>query len=434
MIQGNKKNLIHALSRKLNWAVWMNHCLPGFFALAGFSATLLLLLKMLLPQLAGYSFYCWAAFPFLLVHSYARCRSKGRFYAPRETAEVIDHLYRNDGSVTSFFERPDLAPGPQFFDDLSRNFSRRAPRLEPGYYARRLTLPLLYLAAALLIPPRPSKASLQNQEVLSALAQPLFEKLEANKDLLAEDERNDLSKDLDEMMKDNQGVSKEQWEAVEEIEQRIENSVKQNQAGIQQVYASLNQVSGILNNSNKDSDTIGLDADQQASLENLAQNLELSSNLGKLPLTAQQREQMRQMVKGMKSGQCKSADFQKCLSQLQGELAGLCQGQGEGPSPDVENGKPGRGGINRGRGDAPMVYGDEKNLAAPKFSEKELHNDYLTAEDIVDLGILPVEPKVDPGQFSPGTLKEYAPLEGTQVSRTQIAPSRKDVVSRYFKK
>jgi hypothetical protein len=94
----------------------------------------------------------------------------------------------------------------------------------------------------------------------------------------------------------------------------------------------------------------------------------------------------------------------------------------------------GKGGVDRGRGDAPLVFGEDQSLADAEFQQKDLNNQFVTPEDMVDLGIIPIQPKPDPGKFSPGTLKNFGEQEGSNVNRTKISPSQKDVVSRYFGK
>ena len=104
-------------------------------------------------------------------------------------------------------------------------------------------------------------------------------------------------------------------------------------------------------------------------------------------------------------------------------------GFGEGPDGD---GAPGAGGINRGRGDAPLVMGDEETDEDAKSEKKDLANKYLNPEDLVDMGITPIHPDPDPGKFSPGTLRDYGEQSGSAVSRTRISPGQKKVVSDYF--
>ena len=79
-----------------------------------------------------------------------------------------------------------------------------------------------------------------------------------------------------------------------------------------------------------------------------------------------------------------------------------------------------------------MVFGDPEALDAAKYKDQELFNRFLSGDDLVDLGIVPIRPKPDPGRFSPGTVQAYGTREGTNVSRTKISPSQRDVVAKYF--
>ena len=103
---------------------------------------------------------------------------------------------------------------------------------------------------------------------------------------------------------------------------------------------------------------------------------------------------------------------------------------GEGKDGDGEG--PGRGGINRGRGDAPLIFGDEKIAEGTNFDQKDLMNKYLNPEDLIDMGITTIAPEPDPGKFSPGALRSFDQQSGSAVSRSRISPSQKNVVSKYF--
>jgi len=162
-------------------------------------------------------------------------------------------------------------------------------------------------------------------------------------------------------------------------------------------------------------------------------NLALSSSL---------KKRIEGALGQMRSGQGMSQEMLEQLQQLSEEMAGMCQGtepgdgmgfgEGEGnqSGPDGD-GNPGRGAPNRGRGDAPMFFGEERRIDA-KTKPEEMRNQFLDPADLVDLGITPVEPQPDPGAFSLGTLRQFDRQSGAAVSRTRITPSQKDVVSRYF--
>lgn len=79
-----------------------------------------------------------------------------------------------------------------------------------------------------------------------------------------------------------------------------------------------------------------------------------------------------------------------------------------------------------------MAYGEERILGNARVERKEIENQFLSAEDLADLGVTPIEPSVDPGRFSPGTLQNFQPLQGSAVSRSRISPSQSDAVAQYF--
>ena len=426
------KPLIKPLRKRLNAAIWMNSILGPLIFLIGAFAILLILLKMLEPDYAAHSLAVFILLPVLMVYRYRQCVKQAKFFREYEVVEILDHVYRNDGSVTAFYERPDLIPDPDIPSPLSRDFSTRLPRLDAYYYIKRIIPVCLFSCVALAIPPRSPVSLEQNREILSTITQPLFDKIDENKDLLSEEERADLLDKLEQLKKDEQGISREKWEAVEEIQNRMDQTLAKKNQNIQKMLSDTNEMSKILNEPGKDPGN----AQTQAQLDKLQSGLKLAGSA--CPMSAPMQQKMDQLMKQMKEApntqqlKAKLAELQKQLgSCCKGSAYQLCEGEG-GKNADSGGNEPGRGGINRGRGDAPMIYGEEKKLANAKYQEKMVQNQFLSQTDLIDLGITPVEPQPDPAKFSPGTVKQFESLEGAQVSRTKISPTQKEVISKYF--
>ena len=85
-----------------------------------------------------------------------------------------------------------------------------------------------------------------------------------------------------------------------------------------------------------------------------------------LPKDAAEREKLLSDLKQFLK------DEKKKLSKCRGKCKGGSESEDEGEDgdgPDQDNGKPGRGGVNRGRADAKMTWGDESDLNGTKFKE-----------------------------------------------------------------
>lgn len=416
--------ILGSISRRLNRAVWLERAVPLLAAVIAGFGVLMLLLKMVAPQWVPFSVAVFAPLPLLLFYAYLACRKKNCFFNESEVAEVVDHLSGSDGQVTAAYERPALVPDTRFYETVQQRLREHLPRLDAAYYARRLGPAVLFSAAVLVIPPRPPSGEKGSQEMLAAVTQPLAEKLQMSAEMLPEEEKEELEKALEEVQKNPDGVSKEQWEAVEEMEQRLEDAMQQTEAAAGQMASALNELAGMMGEQSGDSSPLGDDAEKKQRMEQIIQDLELRSQNPKMPLSKEQRKKMREMMGKCKNGKCDKAELEK----LRKELQGLCEKMGKCNGSDA-----GRGGVNRGRGDAALVLGEEKTIDAA-FQEKEVANQFIAPEDMVDLGVIPVEPKPDPGRFSPSTVKNFGEQQGSNVNRTRISPSQKDVVSRYFAK
>ncbi|MBD3265578.1 hypothetical protein GF373_02825 [bacterium] len=433
--------LFRPLARRINFAVWMNSSLGLFINGLGVYATLLIVLKMVWPEGTFFLHMALAFLPLTFVIGYWYGKRMHRFFQTQEIIELVDHLYKKDGSVTSYYEKPELFAHPGFYKTVYQTISHNTPRMDFMYYGKQMAPFLIYIAVALLIPPRPTPKQVQSQEILTSLTQPLAETLVENEELLPEEQKRNIEKAIEEIQKSEKNISKEQWEAVEELEKRVSDAVQHSENAVGALASTVNQLQHMMKQSSAAPNAGNLDQNKLKLLDQLSQALKdmdtmpLSSGLKKEIATASQGLKPMQLKMGkipadqlknalQKLGQCLGGH---CKGRL-GDGIGMGKGKGDGPDGD---GNPGRGGINRGRGDAPMFYGDEKRISA-KYEQKELSNKYLAQEDLVDMGITPLEPDPDPGQFTQGSLKNFANEEGTKVSRSRISPSQKDVIKKYF--
>ena len=418
--------LVPPLARRVNFAVWINLCLRWTGALVALSAAAALVLKVLWPGV-----WSWAAAPLVLVPlvlpaAWYWCNRKGLFFATPELIEILDHLYLDDGSLTSAYEAPALASGPDFYTRVRAALSGRLPRLDGRHYLRRAVPVLIFAALALAVPPRPPADPAPEQEALAALAQPLLEKVDEYRELLPEEDAEELTRQLEELRDSPEGISREKWEALEEMAERVDEAVARSQQSAVGLAGTLAQLSSVAGQ-NASSAT---GTEDPGNIEGLLDQLGQSLSDPHLGLSSGLQKRIAGAMSGMESGRGMSEAMRQQLAELAEQMAGMCEGMGEEPGPGDGEGY-GRGGIDRGRGDAPMVFGEERQIDG-NTSPEELRNKYLDPADLVDLGITPVEPEPDPGGFSPGTVRQFEGQAGAAVSRTRITPSQKDVISRYF--
>ena len=418
------------LARRLNLGVWLSQFAAPMATLVAVFAAVLLLLKMVAPSLAQYSWLILAILPIIMLATSAWCRKRNLFFTVPEIAELADYFTRSDGRLTTALERPALFDEPGFYQRVADLVRSRLPRFDAKWYATRFLPVAAFAAAAIVIPPRQPETQ-KSQQVLAAITQPISEQLQAAQELLPENEREEIQKQLEEIQKTPAAVSKEQWEAVEEIQQKVDNAVEQAQATAQQVASQVSDLANMAGNHQGDSTPMGDSATQQ-SMDSIIQDLTLKAENPMLPLNTKQRSALKNAMGKAKAGQLKKAE----LKNLERDLKSLCDKLGQCKNGQCNgNGQcqnPGRGGVNRGRGDAELVLGAEKHVEGAQFQETELENQYMAPEDLMDLGVVPVEPKTEPGTFSASAVKGFGEESGANVSRTRISPSQRSAVSKYF--
>jgi hypothetical protein len=96
-------------------------------------------------------------------------------------------------------------------------------------------------------------------------------------------------------------------------------------------------------------------------------------------------------------------------------------------------GSPGRGGINRGRGDAPMFFGDPSGGDTSSFEAKQLPEARVRdLEHSALLGVGAVAPTIDPLAESSG-LAPTSEAAAKQAWQRRLAPRHRDSVKAFFR-
>jgi len=94
----------------------------------------------------------------------------------------------------------------------------------------------------------------------------------------------------------------------------------------------------------------------------------------------------------------------------------------------------GRGGIERGRGDAPMFYGDEQDLKTNNIegvSGKDLES--VVPTDVLGIGQTKHDDEQKPSQRQSGGALSKGAAGGDAVWRESLTPGEKALLKRYFK-
>jgi hypothetical protein len=148
------------------------------------------------------------------------------------------------------------------------------------------------------------------------------------------------------------------------------------------------------------------------------------------------KEQMQQLREQLKKGAQACKECQGSggglgeISESEKLMSILREGQGK----DGEGEGPGRGGISRGRGDAPMFYGDEQNLGAGNL-EGITNTDLSRAApgDVLGEGQTKHDDEEVPVKARQAGAVSGVGKGGDAVWRESLMPEEKAVLKKYFK-
>jgi hypothetical protein len=418
------KRLIRTVARRINIATWLNCALfPLTMALALFVLALIAA-KLFAASLIPWTPLLLLGIPMAWFYAHWRCRREERYFSTDNVIETIDHLYRDDGSVIAAVQSPELFPQDTLLREAVGEVLPHIPRIQTRYYFNRALPLLLAVALAALLPVRKVAPPPQSQEILASITQPLVDKIKELEQILPEKELQDLKQELENLRKSEEGISTEKWEAVEEMEKRMDAAEAKAQQSLSASAEAINKLSEQANAAgNIEGASPAPTGGASEALKDLKAALNANQNL-----SPEMKKELQDIAGKMSAGES-SEELRKRLEELQQKMGK--NGQGGGSNPPNGDG-PGKGGIDRGRGDAALTFEDEKKLEDAKFNKNELKNNFFTPDDLVDLGITPIKPDPKPGEFSPAVAKQFQNQEGVQVNRTRISPSQKDVVAKYF--
>jgi hypothetical protein len=416
------------------WPTWA----VASLLLAGFAA---LVCRLFVPGAAPRVPWLWlapvlAVFPALVI-----CWR--RTWRPDEIVALADSLTGGHGTLMALHETND----PVWRESAlaARMSTVPLPRLRPWRKLAILLPALAFMAAAFWLPQRMPRAT------DTILADDIAGNLKAT---LAELKQQELVTDVEEQRLEEEiarlrrsaeeRVDASSWEAADALRDKIVAGVSEKQDAVKWAQESLARYAAASQG--------GADADAIAA----AQVAELTAALERLAqrgLLAGAPEDLRRMLSAGKlpgdaaSLRALAAGLSKYLEDTNGRIAGLGRlGKGFGRFDPSEfpvqsgegtsegNGKPGRGGITRGRGDAALTWGKE---SAPfdKFKAAALPPGAARSpEDWARVATLPGAPEEAAVLSTPAGDRQYAAVAGQSAWRRTLAPRHQSAVKNYFAK
>ena len=434
---------------------------------------LVLLVKLFLPAL--WPEVLWLAVGAVPVTIAAGVVSRqGRFTRP-ESVAMLDRSLGAGGLLMTLCERPH-SEWEARLPEVERTWKNGMPRIRPRRFASYLVLPIMFAIGVCFIPLRDLSARpLQTQTVGRQATEELEELLEIMEEaeILDEEEEQQLREEIEKLAEETEEspLTHESWETVDALEQRLRMQMAESVAMAEQAASAADLLADVASGdaeaislermSELEGDVLEMLERMQRSgtmpdatspeMRELLQRLMQNGNSTRLPQEGAGRAQMLSELREMlqreaqrlaeargqcQSGQCNGegeGQCRQCGASGQCNGSGLCSSCAGGASQRDGDGRPGRGGINRGRGDAEMSWGDESDAQGAKFAETVLPPGFSEepTDDVLGLSLAP--PEEDPAASAPRSAsRSDGPTGGQETWDRRLRPRHRDVVRQYF--
>jgi hypothetical protein len=413
------------------WPTWA----AGGLMLAGIAT---LICRVFVPAASSVVPWLWLT-PVLAVGP-ALLLCYRRFYSSADVVALADSLSGGTGTLIALFETGDTAWRESALAATASAVT--LPRLRPW---RRLSIvgpAAAFMAAAFWVPQRlpPRPAAPLANEMASRLDATLAELKQEQLVTPAEEER--LDEEIERIRQSaERRVDSSSWEAVDALNDRIASGVAEKQNALQWADEALARYAAASKGAGAGDP--GVAAAQAAELTKALERLEQYGLLRGAP------EDLQRLLKGAAlptdaaALKALMAALSQHLRNANGRLARLSQsGKLPGRFDPSEfalaetsasgDGRPGRGGVSRGRGDADLTWGKEtapldrfKDQALPPGSPR-------SPDDWAPVAEMPGEPDAAPVLTSPSAARRYAAVAGQSAWRRTLAPRHQSAVKKYF--
>lgn len=420
------------------WPVWA----VGSLLIAG---TIALICRMFFIQAAPLLSWLWVAPLVATVPALFLCVR--RAYRPAEIVALADSLGGGQGALLTLMETRD--------PEWTRTFSPQnllrfpMPKLRPWRRLGPVVAAAVFLMISILIPQRMltgSRSPVLANDIVADL-KATVEELE-KQELLTPEEQKTLEEEIEKIRKDAlERVDSSSWEAADALREKVAAGLNEKadamnwaqeslaryaaaaQAGVPPTAAESEELANAIE---KLAQT-GMLADAPEDLQNLLGGEEaIAGGNVKLPTD---RESLRRLAASLakhlgERGQ-RFAELRQ-LSREAGRFDPSEFGEFDYEEHPESDGDPGSGGINRGRGDADLTWGDE-SLPFDRFKSVSLPPGAVRSpDDWSPVAVLPGAPKEAPELSGPSTGAQFAGTAGQAAWRRTLAPRHYSAVKKYF--
>jgi hypothetical protein len=401
--------------------------------------TFALLARIFFASLAFALPWLWLAPLLAAIPAAILCRR--RAYRPAEIAALADSLSGGTGTLLTIFE---TGAGP-----WSGSAQFPMPRIRPWRKLGPVFAAAAFFAVILILPQRlpaaAGRGALAND--IAADLKTTVEELR-KQDLLTVEEEKNLSEEIERIRKDAlERVDSSSWEAADALREKMAAGLGQKEDALHWAEDSLARYAAAAQAGN---------APTPAQSEELANAIEKLAQTGMLNDAPADLQKLLGGENAIAGGKVKlptdpaqlrklAASLAQHLGDRSARLGGIRQLARESgrfdPSefgefnyergPDGD-GKPGSGGINRGRGDADLTWGDE-SLPFDRFKSVALPPGAVRSPDEWSpVAVLPGAPKEAPERSVTSSGIQFAGTAGQAAWRRTLAPRHYSAVKRYF--
>ena len=392
-----------------------------------------LVCRMFFPGAAASLHWLWLAPILTIPAAIGACFL--RAYRPDELIAVADWLNGGRGLLLTLFETDDPAWTESPLFERASTFA--LPRLRPWRKLAALVPALAFLATAWLLPQRTLAYG-----TTTALADDIAGNLTATlaelkqQQLIAPEDEKALREEIDRIRRAaEERVDASSWEAADGLREKVAAALSEKQDAVKWARESLDRYAAAQAGGNPGS---GEAAELTKALEKLAK----SGLLAGAPPELQRLLKGGKLPADAKSLRELTASLSKYLGETSGRFGDLAKLGKEfgrfdpsefplesGESPDGE-GTPGRGGVNRGRGDAELTWGKETQ-PFDRFKAKALPPGAArSADDWTPVVELPGAPRESPELGGRSAARQYAATAGQGAWRRTLAPRHQSAVKK----
>ena len=435
-IRPGLKRLGRQLAVGLFLEVWPAWAIGSLLAAGVIAITCRLFFPAAAPHLA----WLWLAPALSLVPALFVCFM--RRYRPDEIVALADSLGGGHGVLLTLTERddPNWAESPL----VEHALTFALPRLRPWRRLSALPAAAAFLMMALWLPQRSPSADrgALADDIAGGLASTLDQLKQ--QDLVTPEDEQKLEEEIERIRRAaDERVDGSSWEAADAVRERMVAAVAAKQDAVKWAQDALRRYAAAAQGG-----AAGTQADAKAEAAELAEaigKLAESGLLAGAPPELQRRLKGGRLPANPQELRDLAASLAEYLADANGRIGSLGKlgkefgrfDPSEFPleSASVDgDGNPGSGGINRGRGDAELTWGNE-SLPIDRFKSAPLPPGAArSADDWAPVVEAPGAPSESPVTSTASAARQYADSAGQTAWRRTLAPRHQSAVKKYFAK